>query len=384
MNTPDSEHIKPKTSRWKKSKLNFFNKIAMLFTHIAAIALLVSYLSPRVSPENFWMISFFGLAYPFLLLINVIFFIYWLIQLKKRSIYPLLIILAGWGQLKSTIQFNFSTPEFDAEKSIKVFSYNVKVFDLYNWTNNVETRDDIFDMIKSENADVMCFQEFFSRDTTVLNNMDSLLKLENAHYAHAEYTVNDKHGQHFGIATFSKYPIVNKGKIKFSSKNNNLCIYTDLKIGDDTVRVYNMHLQSIAFTKGDYKYAEDLQKNVEAEDIENSKNILRRLKRAFVKRADQADLIHLNIEACPYPVIVCGDFNDTPSSYTYNTIGKDLKDAFVESGSGTGRSYVGAFPSFRIDYILHSPTFDSYNYQTIQKELSDHFPITTHLVVNNK
>jgi len=368
----------------KRKRFRFINKLAMFITHIAVILIFLSYLSAYVSPESFWFIAFIGLAYPFILLLNIIMFLYWLIQFKKICLYPLLFILFGWSYLSATIQFNFTNPNFDKNKAIKVLSYNVKVFDLYNWTHNLETRDKIFKFFKNENADIMCFQEFFSRDTIKFNNMDSLLKFNNAKYAHAEYSFNDKHKQHFGIATFTRFPIVNKGKIHFPTKNNNLCIYTDIKVGNDTIRIYNMHLQSIAFSKSDYKYAEDLKNNVDAEDIENSKNILRRLKRAFIKRAKQADLIHESISKCKYPIIVCGDFNDTPSSYSYNTICKSLKDAFVESGSGTGQSYIGAFPSFRIDYILHSPKFNSYQFTTIKQELSDHYPITTYLLMKKE
>ena len=133
------------------------------------------------------------------------------------------------------------------------------------------------------------------------------------------------------------------------------------------------------FSHDDYKYIDDLQKDVQAEDVEHSKNIVKRLKRAFIKRAKQAELIEYSISLSPYPVIVCGDFNDTPSSYTYNTVSKKLTDSFVESGNGFGRSYVGAFPSFRIDYILHSDQFIAYNFKTIREELSDHYPIITSL-----
>jgi endonuclease/exonuclease/phosphatase family metal-dependent hydrolase len=289
------------------------------------------------------------------------------------------VILSGWLLLHRFVQFSSNPKEATHNKMIKVMSYNVKVFDLYNWSHNKETRAKIFGLINDEEPEIACFQEFFHRDSSDFCNTDSLKKMNGWQYADVEYTSHGKMSQHFGIATFSKYPIIHTGKVDFGYKGNNVCIFSDIKIGKDTIRVYNMHLQSIAFSKDDYKYAENLQKDVETEDIEHSKNILRRLKRAFVKRSKQADLIAGSISGSPYPVIVCGDFNDTPSSYTYSTIANNLTDCFIESGNGLGKSYVGAFPSFRIDYILHSDKFRSHNFRTIREELSDHFPVVAYL-----
>lgn len=366
----------------KRGKRHFFNQVAMFCNHLAAIGLLISYLASYVSPENFWFIAFFGLAYPVLLIFNIAFIIYWSVQFKRRGIYSLIIIVAGWANLHRFVQFNFGNAPEGSKKLIKVMSYNVKVFDLYNWSHNLETRAKIFQLINDESPDIMCLQEFFSRDSSRLDNLDSLVHFQKAKYVHVEYTTHVKRIHHWGIATFSDYPIVSKGKVDFGYSSNNICIYTDIKMGTDTVRIYNMHLQSISFDKEDYKYMEDLQKDVETEDIEHSKNIFKRLKLAFFKRAQQADLIKISILSSPHPVIVCGDFNDTPASYTYATISNTLKDAFIESGNGFGKSYVGAFPSFRIDYILHSTDFKAYDFRTVREELSDHFPVVTYLEKN--
>ncbi|HWY12591.1 MAG TPA: endonuclease/exonuclease/phosphatase family protein, partial [Bacteroidia bacterium] len=216
-----------------------------------------------------------------------------------------------------------------------------------------------------------------------LNNIDTVLSVINTKYYHTEYTTTREKQDYFGIATFSKYPIINKGKIVFNTRSNNICIYTDVLIEKDTVRVYNMHLQSISFTIKDYAFVDDLQDGDDAKDeLENSKNILRRLKRAFVKRAEQAEKVSVSIKNCRYKIILCGDFNDTPASYAYNSISNNLKDAFIEKGNGFGRTYVGKFPSFRIDYILHSKDIKCTKFSRSEETFTDHYPITAYFKVN--
>ncbi len=256
------------------------------------------------------------------------------------------------------------------------------LFDLYNWSKNAQTRNIILTNLAEENPDILCLQEFYtSEEKGDFNNIDTVTHLLNTKNSHVEYTITLRGNDHWGIATFTKYPIIKKGKIEFNTRSNNLCIYTDVLINTDTVRIYNMHLQSISFTKADYKFMDQIQSDTTdtKDEVEKSKSILRRLKRAFVKRATQSEIIATHIETCPYKVIVCGDFNDTPASYVYNTIRGDLKDAFIESGSGFEQTYAGKFPRFRIDYILHSKEFNSKNYHHITETQTDHYPVVSYL-----
>jgi endonuclease/exonuclease/phosphatase family metal-dependent hydrolase len=364
----------------KRKRLSIINRFAWLLNYAAVISLLISYLAPFVSPASFWFIAFFGLAYPVLVIVNLLFVFYWLIQLRPRFLVSLIAILAGWTYLQGFMQVNLDSTLPDKSKDrFKLMSYNVRLFDLYNWSHNKETRDRIFDLLKEEAPQVLCLQEFFNSDKGDFQNLDTLLKLQNAKYSHVEYTTTLRDKDHWGIATFSTYPIVDTGSIRFNTRSNNICIYTDIKVNKDTIRVYNVHMQSIHFGHDDYKFLDEvMKKDAQIDEIEGSKNILRRLKRAYVKRAAQADKIAAHIADSPYPVIICGDFNDTPSSYVYRALSNRgyFEDAFVESGNGFGRTYGGKFPSFRIDYIMNDPKFRTYDFRTISEdELSDHYPV---------
>ena len=343
------------------------------------ISLLLSYFAPYANPKSFWIFAFFGLAYPWLLIANVFFLLYWIIRWKKLYWISLVVILIGWNNMKNLFHFGGGTE--NTKNGIKVLSYNVRNFDLYNWTHNKNTRNKIFFFLKDESADIVCLQEFFQGDSGHYETLDSVIAVTKSVDNHIKYTYSKRKKDHWGIATFSKYPIIFKGKVPFKYKSNNICIFSDLKIGNDTVRVYNMHLQSIRFDYADYKFIEALKENNDTLDADDigiaSKNILRRIKRAFIKRTTQAEKILAHINSCKYPVIICGDFNDTPFSYTHHLFSEKYQDAFMESGSGIGNTYAGIVPSYRIDYIFYSSQFTSSNFEVHSEELSDHYPIST-------
>ena len=353
-----------------------------------------------------------GLFYPGLLVINIVFVLLWILKRKKYFWLSLAGILLGLPVLMKFVQSDPPPGGLNSapnNTSIKLLSYNVRLFDLYNWKDdkNRVTRDKIFDFLKKEDAGLICLQEFFSNDTGYFPTLDTIVKFQSAKFYHVEYTATIKGVNHWGIATFSKYPIVGKGKIKFDSAGNNICIYTDVKIGKDTLRVFNAHLGSVHFDYDEYDLMENINKidpgykddknrdssgplgnsaqikkitDKDAKTFSVVKKMFQHLRLAFIKRAEQSNRIAENINSSPYPVIICGDFNDTPISYAYNRIANNLNDAFLISGKGIGRTYLGVFPSFRIDYILHDKSIKSSGFRTItSNNLSDHFPLSCNL-----
>jgi len=349
--------------------------------YVFIVSLVCSMASKYISPNHFWVLAFFGLAFPIILFINVVFVIYWFAQFRIQASFSFIAVLLSAKTCLGFIQFDVTTDTI-SNKDVKIMSYNSMLFDLYNWRKNKESRNLILTSLAEENPDILCLQEFYtSEEKGDFNNIDTVIGLLNAKNHHVEFTTTLRTNDHWGIATFTKYPIIKKGKIEFNTSANNLCIYTDILIKKDTFRIYNMHLQSIRFNKADYKFIDQIKNDTAdtKDELKKSKTILRRLKIAFVKRATQADVISAHISNCRYKVIVCGDFNDTPASYVYNTIRGDLKDAFIESGSGFEQTYAGNFPKFRIDYILHSKTIKSKNYHHLTETLTDHYPIVSYI-----
>ncbi|MBU0765188.1 MAG: endonuclease/exonuclease/phosphatase family protein [Bacteroidetes bacterium] len=345
------------------------------------IALLLSCLARFVSPAVFWPLAFFGLAYPMLLLVNLVFLGYFLFRRKWKSVLiTLAVILLSWQNLSNLFQ-PFSSGNEPPEGSFKVMSFNARNFDLYNWTNNKETRNEIFRMIKEEDADILCFQEFYKDKIQYFNTLDTILQFQKAKYYHEAYPVHVTNKFFFGVAAFSRFPIIERGTILFPGSDN-ATIFLDIVIDHDTVRLYNCHLESIRFDDKDYRFLDSLRLKINDKQIAEARNILSKLKSAFIKRAGQADKIDAHIRQCPYPVILCGDFNDTPFSYTYRRIRGELCDAFRESGRGIGKSYSGKFPSFRIDYIFYDRKISSYSYKTGRTGLSDHAPIMAWLNIS--
>jgi endonuclease/exonuclease/phosphatase family metal-dependent hydrolase len=357
-------------------------KIVWVLNLFAIAGLILSFLASWISPEKVWWLALFGLGFEILFVLNILFVVFWVITRDRRFMISLLLVILGMGKIFGIVQIEFTTDKEETLKKegyIKVMSFNVRLFDLYNWFHNMETRQYILDFLKKESPDIICLQEFYSTDKRghSYNNDDTVRHYLDAAFSQIEYTKTLHKTDHWGIATFSKYPIIKKSAKKFRERGGNIFISSDVVIGKDTVRVMNTHLESIRFAWSDYKFIQNLNNDdVEQDELKGSLTILKRLRNAFIKRAKQVQILHDSIVTSPHPVILCGDFNDTPSSYSYSILSENLKDAFRESGHGAGKTYAGPFPSFRIDYIFHDEKIISAGYETIKEKLSDHYPIS--------
>ncbi len=363
----------------KKRKIGFWGYILRFVNLILLVALLISYIAQWISPTLFWPIAFLGISMPFLYVLNFIFVIHWLIRRRKFVIYPLTVFLLGLPLIGRFFNIGNNTEVVDMNSPFKVLSYNVHVFDQYHtkYGSKSYARDGILKYLKNEDADIYCFQEFYSRkDNNNMNNIALFKKeLETPYVYFANYSSKSKYLYNI---IFSKYPIENKGTINNEYQGEMSSIYVDLRVKSSSLRVYSIHLQS--FQISSERDILDMDINIKStqgqQKIKKSSiRMTNKFKTAFKYRSKQINKLKEHIESSPLPVIVAGDFNDTPSSFAYGKLTMDLEDSFIENGKGFGETYIGPFPSFRIDYILHDSRIVNYKYTTAKVKYSDHYPI---------
>jgi endonuclease/exonuclease/phosphatase family metal-dependent hydrolase len=367
----------------RNAKPTFLDQLVRLAAAGLAFGLVLGFLAGRFDPRSFQLLAFFGLAYPFFLVLNVLMIIWWC--LRKRWLFAfatLALILVGWTALTATFGFSGEAgkgPKSDAGL-IRMMTYNVHSFKPYGQENVEPVKQKMLNLIENENPDIICFQEYFTRRKGTFDITDSLKRILNKpHYYFVPSSKNDYEAT--GLAIFSKYPIVDKGTIVFGENyGGNASIYIDVMIKKQKIRVYNVHLQSISFDKQDYDYI-DRVKDMNPK-LYPSKRILVMLRNAFLLRSEQVDVMKAHMKTCETPFLIAGDFNDTPASYAVTQLTKSLKNTFKEQGTGFGKTYNGKFPNFQIDYIATTKSIDVLNYHIAEAELSDHFPVRSDLRLN--
>jgi len=372
-------------ARKRKKSKSIIKPILLILNALAVLLLLFSYLAPYIDPKFFWPFAFFGLAYPILLFINLCFFIYWLLHKSIVCLLSFIPLILGYVPLKKHIGFsnNPNRQEVDQRDStfLRVLTYNVHLFRQEDSNTTPKTKEEITELIRSVKPDIVCLQEFYTRKHGKYNTKQHLAPQLGLPYSYFK-PIYENDYEAYGLIILSRYPIQQAGSIPDyrERKTLNRVIYADIFRNGRAFRVYNIHLQSIGFEPQDYAFVRDVQKHAfEKDNVASTRRIGSRLKWAFIERSEQARHVKDEINKCKKPVILMGDFNDTPLSYAVNTIATDLKNSFVEKGSGWGVTYNGEFPNFQIDYILSSKTFEIQHYQILKKKLSDHYAIWSDL-----
>lgn len=352
--------------------------LLILINLVAAALMAGGFLSRFISPEQTWVLAFLGLIFPFLAAINVAFLIYWLILFKKPvwiSLIALILVIPG---LNSTLKFIKDEKQGGSGEKFSVMTYNVRLFDVFNWSGEANTGTQLLDFAGGEKVDIVCFQEFMTNNSEALNLSRIKSRLPDNPYSYIDYNYQAYKRKH-GLAIFSSYPVISGKKGHFPGTRN-MFIYADIKLPTDTVRVINAHLESIHLNYQQYNLIDSL--NVNQNNRQEIRKIVSNIREAFSKRAEQVAILNEEIEESPHPVVLCGDFNDTPVSYAYRSLRKNLKDSFMESGSGLSTTYKEFIIPLRIDYIMHSPELVSSGHTVPDVRFSDHKPVKTWLYFN--
>ncbi len=361
----------------------FLLPFSLIIWFMAGIASLAAY----IPPVKCWWIAISVPLFPFLFVLNLVLTGYWLYQRKWLLIFLHgLILIPGLKTFGAQWAIRCFDTSADSQKQLSVLSFNVRNFDFYNWKGNYlgtsTVRQDILNLIAKQKPDILCFQEFFHSDTGKYRIMQYLSDTLGYTEHFTVFPIRLYRCYNFGMAIYSRYPIINSQQVPMPrlsgrrrTRNLNLCLYADIRIGKDTVRVYNIHFQSYRFGRQEYELAtEGLQANRER-NLRTISSLIRKMKRAQGLRTLQVKKVREHMEKSPYPIILCTDLNDTPSSWSYWHLRKKLKDAFLEKGNGLGITYAGPFPALRIDYILHSESLTCSHFKVIRRKLSDHYPL---------
>lgn len=343
-------------------RLSWFNKVIFVLNCILIVLTFIAYVLPFLAPKAFPLLSVLTLFLPLFLLLNGLFFIYWLLQLKRQVFFSGIVLLLGITFINKFYKFS-SINNDKEEKDFTVMSYNVRLFNLFEWIENENVGDSILSFINNQNPDVLCIQEYSENA-----NIDLRVYKYKAVFMQGNKI---KTGQ----AIFSKYPIFDKGDLKIPEIGNNVA-YADIKKGKDTLRVYNIHLQSIKISPDVNEISED----VDAINQEKSTQVFIRIRDAFKRQEQQADVLVQHKKLCKYPVIICGDMNNSAFSYVYRSIKSNLNDCFEEAGIGFGQTYNFKYYPARIDYIFTDKKLDVKQFTSFTSfENSDHYPIMSRL-----
>ncbi|NCD40920.1 MAG: hypothetical protein EOL88_02390 [Bacteroidia bacterium] len=350
--------------------------VLTLSTGLAAVLLVL----PFFITTGVDLLMFSGIIFPWVWIVNAIFFLFWAFCRKKIAFIPLLAILVTIGITAGYFQLNPKKGQSTAP-ALKVLTYNVKYLGRSSRHQAANKESGITNFIAEQNADIICLQEFDSPPEEFTVMIEKIMqRTGTSHYVFTRYYPGQQNSER--ILLLTRQDVVNKGSLT-DPDNRRYAVYADIVWQSDTLRIINCHLQSNYLREEDDLGLEDFKRANAGRGIlqEKSRRIYKKLLKAFRQRARQADRLTAFIQKSPYKTILCGDFNDTPASYTYQKLRHYLTDGFREAGYGTGTTYNGRYPSFRIDYILHHPDLNSIAYQIHRKNTdSDHFPVTGILI----
>ncbi|HRO44550.1 endonuclease/exonuclease/phosphatase family protein [Agriterribacter sp.] len=378
----------------------FIRRFLLIVYLVVVVVFLTACLSPFLNPATWWFFGFLGLAFPYLLIILLVFLAVWIFARSRWSWLAIIALLLGWKNIASVFAFHpFSS--FDKEKkaagTLRIMTWNIKSFfppeDIKNRKTRIAHRESIFGVIRDYDPDIIAIQEFYGIESVKWFNNLTYLREMGYRYYYFPGDFERYRDNYSGTAIFSKYPIVYSARTNMPQNGEDKVeslLKADIIYNADTISVFTAHLQSYRFMPEDYS---DLSKirNDPNERIDASKNIVRKMRVAFKKRGVQTDIIRRQLDESAYPEIFCGDLNDVPNSYAYFSVKNNKRDAFIAGGFGFGQTFYNfssnfmrRLPTLRIDYIFTDPRFTIKQCTRVPVILSDHIPVVADIQLNAK
>ncbi len=366
----------------------FTKRLCIVLNVVIAGLFLIACANAWLHPSKWWFFSLMGLGFPVLLILLFAFLVFWLIFRSKWAVLSALMLLIGLGNIRVFLGIHFATSfkHKKEEGAIRILTWNVHWFDDHN--KKIKERKDyrkkMIAFIKEQNADVLCFQEFLELGKSfTASNTNAIIQLNYPYYYRViDYGAGKRRALSGRGGHFFRFPITDTQRVLYpdpvSLRAAESLISADLLVNGKKVRIYTTHLQSVLFQKNDYRNIEII-KSAQDSMVAASRSIVKKLRQGYAFRGGQADLVRTKLDSCPYPEIICGDFNDVPNSYTYFHIKGNRQDVFVRKGSGIGRSFAAISPTLRIDYILADKAFDVLQYNRFLVPWSDHYPVVADL-----
>lgn len=329
-----------------------FDKLMRWGNWVAALMLLLAFVVPYLSPVNYPTLSLASLAVSPLIFINVLFVIFWIFRKARNSWVSALVLLISYFHFGPFLEFSSEGDASEYRETVSLLSYNVRLFNAYEKKpDTLEVANVIANLLKEKQPDIVCIQEYYNPNSADFS-------------AYPYSFIHFREGHKLGHAIFSKYPILSQGAFNFKNSHNN-SIFADILKGKDTIRIYNLHLQSMGILP-----------NVEYLQDGDTDLLRNRMTVAFQKQQDQIEVIIDHKKKSPYPVLLCGDLNNTSFSYIYKNLKLGMKDAFLERGNGIGKTFSFDVYPMRIDYIFTSDAFDVIDFETSKNSFSDHKPVS--------
>ncbi len=368
-----------------------YQKVLIFLNVCVVVAYLMVCLVPFVNTGVNWFFAVPGIIFPILIFVLLFFIILWIILKSKFVWVSVITVILGTQQILAVFSFHLPS-KFSAERKpnmLRVLQWNVMGWDQGNERTNIERgghalRPLMMDVVNTQNADVLCFEEFFeSGDTVIFKSNITTITAMGFPFHYFVPVQNENSENRSGIAIFSKKPIVDTASFNLNrDKKGEHLIYADIKVDDKTFRVFATHLIPIKFADWDNQRQRSEEIYGDA-GPDSYGRIFSKLIRGYSFRYQQSEFVGKKIGESPYPSIICGDFNDVPNSSTYFNVKGNLHDAFLKKGVWTGRTTRTSFglisPTLRIDYILTSRKFKVQQFRVIQVPYSDHYPVETDL-----